>query len=111
MGKAINGFINRSAENDSRVIKLTIIDFYQKDGSREKTVVKEKNKRPHESVVTKIREVTYLYNKKTTRGWEIVEEQMVPREIARTVVPEVVGEIVRDLRTKEKDIVSEYNDR
>lgn len=103
MGKAINGFIEKSAETDVHVTKLTFLDIFHPKGSREKIVTREKNKQPHEPVVTKIREVTYLYNKKTTKGWEIVEQIMVPRGTGANVVPEVVEAVTRDLRTEVQD--------
>lgn len=109
MGKAVNSLINRSTENDTKVVKLTIIDFFQKDGERVKTVVKEKFRQPHERVVTKVREVVYIYDKKTTKGWEIVEEQLVARGTGSSIVPEVVGEVIKDLRDPNYKEPRRYN--
>ena len=110
MGKYLNAFVEKAAESDSTVVKLTIIDFLHPKGSYEKLIVKNKIRQPHESVVTEVRKVTYLYNKKTTVGWEIVKEIMVPRGTGSDMVPTVVDEVVRDLRKEEKPKFKKYQD-
>lgn len=106
MAKAINAILNRNEEarEERNVVKLEILDFGEKTGSRFKTVIKESQKTPHTKVVLSVREVTYLYDKEVkTTGFEIVEEVSVPVDKARIFEispPRVVGSIVRDLRTK-----------
>lgn len=106
MSKALNAFIEKSVENDTRVTKLSIIDFNHPSGVREKVAVKTKTRDPQVKVVTKVREVTYLYNKKTTKGWEIVEEVPVSRSKIDDMFiepdVEVVGRVTHDLRKAEK---------
>jgi hypothetical protein len=105
MGKAINAFIEKVSESSVRVTKLSILDFNETYGVREILVIKTKNNRPHEKVVTKVRKATYLYNKKTTEGWEVVEEVLVPRdENNQSIVPTIVGSVTRDNRFEEKEM-------
>lgn len=103
MGKAINGLVNRSEEShDNRnVTRITVVDVLHPKGSRDRAVINEKKRDPHTMVVTKIREVTYLYNNDvTSSGFEIVEEVSISKSEApdTNFVPKVVGSVVRDLR-------------
>lgn len=106
MSKAINSIINRNdeAREERNVVKLEILDFSEKTGSRMKTVIKDRKHSPHTKVVLTVREVTYLYDKEVkTTGFEIVEEVSVPVDKARIFEaspPRVIGSVVRDLRTK-----------
>lgn len=103
MGKAINALVNRAdEENDSynpNVIRLSCVDVLHPKGSRDKAIVRVPKRAPTKKVVVAVREVTYLYDKKTTKGWEIVEEWDVARDYEVTGTPKVVGEITRDCRT------------
>lgn len=101
MGKAINAFVEKAPDNDTQVIKLSILDFLTTTGVREKTVIKVKKRDPQIMVVTEVRKVTYLYDKKTSVGYETVKEESVPRDAAGSLRVElkIVGEITRDLRT------------
>lgn len=106
MGKAINSIVNRSEEGQDQknVVKLECLDFSEKTGSRVRAVIKNRNKNPHTKVVTKVRDVKYLYdNDKVSHGTEIVEEVSIAIDKARifelgTAV--VVESVTRDLRTK-----------
>lgn len=118
MSKTLNAFIEKAAENDTRVTKLTIVDFTNPNGAREKTVVKPKHRDPQVKVVVEVREVTYLYSikhrdengtryeTKTTKGFEIVKEISVSQseiDSYEDIAPRIVSEVTRDLRKQEKD--------
>lgn len=114
MGKAINAFVEKSTDSDTRVIKLSILDFNDRNGVHEKTVVKQRNRDPQVKVVVEIREVTYLreikirdeegtrYETLVTKGYETVKEVSVSRadhdERVRLAIPTLAGEVTRDLR-------------
>lgn len=108
MGKAINALVNRAEEeNDSynpNVVRLSCVDVLHPKGSRDRAIVKVPRRAPTVTCITKIRKVTYLYDKdKVTHGWEIVKEHTVPRADEMNYYmfePEIVEEVTRDLRTK-----------
>lgn len=105
MGKAINALVGKSSDSDTQTIRLTVVDFFQPHGERVKTVFKEKNRNPQVKIVTEIREVTYLYDKKTTKGWEIVKEVSMPQEDVNSEefqAPVVVEEVIRDFRVNKE---------
>jgi hypothetical protein len=109
MGKAINSFID-SQENQQEAretIVLKYIDLLHPNGERTKVVVKKKNKSPQKRVVTKIREVEYIYpsnnpekKSKVTTGWEIVEEVLMDRDSTVEFKPRVVGKATRLVKRK-----------
>lgn len=104
MGKALNGLVNRNEENreERNVIRLESVDVLHPKGSRVRAVIKNKKRNPHTKVVTKVREVTYLYDKDVvTKGFEIVEEHSVSikSQYGLFVEPEVVDHVTRDYRT------------
>jgi len=111
MGKAINSFID-SQENQQEAretILLKFIDFLNPNGERSKVVSKKKNKNPQTRLVTKVREVEYIYQSsnpekksKVTIGWEIVEEILVDRDskISQNFTPQVVGKVTKVIQTR-----------
>lgn len=111
MGKALNSLVNKADEESDgynpNVVRLSSVDVLHPRGSRDKAIVKKTNRDPQIMIVTKVREVTYLYDKKTTKGWEIVEEISVSRndefnsdfDVRRDSSPEIVSEVTRDCRT------------
>lgn len=120
MGKAINALVNAADETSEAVqgTKLTFLDFsIPKHGCREVFIKQNNTKKPHERIVTEIREVKYLRDgfvkeegdlkpRKIvleTHGTEIVKEVLVPSSSAlvKTAMVKVVGSITRDLRRKE----------
>lgn len=111
MGKAINGLLNfKDEEAKSENYKLTYKEF-----EPHVVTLKQKTSNPHERTVTKIREVKYLRDgfvkednitKKIvleSYGTEIVEERLVPVSDEKYAYPDVVGQVVRDLRRKEEN--------
>lgn len=106
MSKALNALINASEENrdERNQIKLSFINVLHPKGGVDKYIVKEKQRNPMERVVLAVREVTYIYDKKQTKGFEIVEEVLVPRDkvetFRKTGSTKVVEEVVRDFRSE-----------
>lgn len=124
MGKAVNQLLSKNEEdntNGNKIVTLTILDFTQETGSREKVVVIPKKQTQHERVVVAVREVKYLYDDfikqdneirkvvKQTQGFEIVKEILMPKSEAdilnepgsNNFVVKVVGSVTRDLRNKD----------
>lgn len=111
MGKAINSFID-SQENQQEAretILLKYIDFLHPHGERFKVVLKKKNKNPQTRLVTKVREVEYVYpsnnpdkKSKVTTGWEIVEEILIDRDskLFQNFTPLVVGKVTKVINNK-----------
>jgi len=114
MGKAINSFID-SQENQQEAretIVLKYIDLLHPNGERTKVVLKKNNKEPKKRLVTKVREVEYVYpsnnpekKNKVTRGWEIVEEVLIDRDsdTPKDFVPQVVGKATRVIERKQRN--------
>jgi hypothetical protein len=111
MAKAINSFID-SQENQQEAretLVLKYLDFIHPQGERTKVIVRKKKKNPQTRLVTKVREVEYVYlsnnpdkKSKTTKGWEIVEEILVDRDTEglATFEPKVVGKITKVIKPK-----------
>lgn len=111
MGKAINSFID-SQENqqESReTILLKYVDFLHPSGERNKVVLKKNKKNPKKRLVTKVREVEYVYlsnnpdkKTRTTQGWEIVEEILIDRDSLEfeNIQPTVVGKVTKIINLK-----------
>jgi hypothetical protein len=104
MGKAINSFIDsvKNQYTTKDTIVLRYVDLLHPKGERYKYVNKKNKKNPQIRVPTKIRTVTYFYPNanpslsKTTNGWEIVEEILIPRgaEIPKPQIVEHVNRVV-----------------
>lgn len=111
MSKAINSFID-SQENQQEAretLVLKYLDFLHPQGERTKVIVRKKKKKPQTRLVTKIREVEYIYlsnnpdkKSKITKGWEIVEEILVDRDMEElaTFEPKVVGKVTKVIKPR-----------
>jgi hypothetical protein len=112
MGKAINSFIDsQENQNETRnVVALKFVDFLHPKGERVKYMVKDSNRNPQIRVPTKIRLVNYVYphknpsQTKTTQGWEIVEEILIPRETQIIPEPIVVAEVTRTIIASRREV-------
>lgn len=103
MGKAINSLID-SQENQKEtrdVVTLRFVDMLHPKGERVKHIVKKSKRDPQMRVPTKVRTVEYIYphkdpeQVKRTKGWEVVEETLVPRNTEKLPTPKVIGHVTR----------------
>lgn len=84
--KYVTSFLEKDHEKSSRTfIQMSVVDYSEKTGSRDRIVVIQKQRNPQERVVTKVRLVKYHNHDikglfiSTTEGVEIVEEMLLPR--------------------------------
>ena len=108
MGKAINSFLDsqENQQHSREVVVLRFVDLLHPNGERTKYIPKKNLKTPQQRLVTKVREVEYIYpdekpeKTKITKGWEIVEEKLVPRgSVKADFKPQIIGKATRVVKT------------